>query len=89
MQAARTASQTAQQNQQVANQAVQAGAREAQRLASAVPIEGYDELNVGEIVARLESLSAEELEKVLQYEQNNKNLSTLIDQINEKSDNAS
>ncbi len=88
-QSAETASQTAQQNQQAANQAVRAGAREAERLASAVPIEGYDELNVGEIVARLDSLSAEELEQVRQYEQSNKNRSTLIEQINDRSNSAS
>jgi len=84
-QAAQTANQTAQQNQQAANQAVQEGAREAQRLAEAVPIQGYDELNVGEIGAQLDSLSAEELEQVREYEQSNKNRSTLIEQIKERS----
>ena len=54
-----------------------------------MPIAGYDELNVGEIVAQLDSLSAEELEQVRQYEQSNKNRSTLIKQINERSGNAS
>ena len=47
-----------------------------------VPIEGYDELNVEEIVAQLDSLSADELEKVGEYEQRNKNRSTLMEQIN-------
>ena len=42
-------------------------------------------MNVGEIVAQLDSLSAEELEQVREYEQSNKKRSTLIEQINERS----
>ncbi len=80
-QAAETANQTAQQNAE----SVQEGGRNIQRAISEVPIEGYDELNVGEIVARLDSLSANELGRVREYEQRNKNRSTLVDQINERS----
>ena len=41
-----------------------------------LPIEGYDELNVGEISDRLSSLSEEQLKKVRDYEKRNKNRST-------------
>ena len=61
----------------------------AERAIAEVPIQGYDELNVGEIAARLDSLSAEELEQVRKYEQRNKNRSTLIEQINDRSNSAS
>jgi hypothetical protein len=49
-----------------------------------VPIEGYDELNVGEISGRLDSLSEEELKKVRDYEKRNKNRDTLIEQLDRK-----
>jgi hypothetical protein len=49
-----------------------------------LPIEGYDELNVGEISGRLDSLSEEELKKVRDYEKRNKNRDTLIEQLDRK-----
>jgi hypothetical protein len=49
-----------------------------------LPIEGYDELNVGEISDRLDSLSEEELKKVCDYEKRNKNRDTLIEQFDRK-----
>ncbi len=49
-----------------------------------LPIENYDELNVSEISGKLDSLSAEELEKVKSYERRNKNRETLIGQIERK-----
>jgi hypothetical protein len=49
-----------------------------------LPIEGYDELNVGEISGRLDSLSEEELERVRDYEKRNKNRDTLIEQLDRK-----
>ena len=84
-QSAETANQTAQQN----GHSVHEGVSNVQRAIAEVPIEGYDELNVGEIVAQLDSLSAEKLEKVRKYEQSNKNRSTLIEQINDRSNSAS
>ena len=42
------------------------------------PIEGYDEMNVGEIIERLDSLSEAELRRTRNYEQGNKNRQTLI-----------
>ncbi len=51
---------------------------------SEVPIEGYDELNVGQISSRLDGLSDEELRRVREYEVQNKNRRTLLDQIDQK-----
>jgi CHAD domain-containing protein len=59
-------------------QIAQESAQIVQRASSEVPIEGYDELNVEEIVARLESLSEAELRRTRNYEQGNKNRQTLI-----------
>ena len=44
----------------------------------------YDELSVAEISKRLEGLSAEQLRKVREYEKNNKNRETMIEQIDRK-----
>ena len=44
----------------------------------------YDELTVEEISERLEGLSTDELEKVREYEKQNKNRETLIEQIERK-----
>jgi hypothetical protein len=49
-----------------------------------VPIEGYDEMNVGEISGRLDSLSEEELKRVRDYEKRNKNRDTLVEQLDRK-----
>jgi CHAD domain-containing protein len=65
-------------------QIAQESAQIVQRASSEVPIEGYDELNVEEIVARLEGLSDEELGRVREYERRNKNRTTLLEQIDSK-----
>jgi hypothetical protein len=49
-----------------------------------VPIQDYDNLNVGEIVEQLDNLSADELQKVRAYEEQNKNRDTLLEQIDRK-----
>ena len=77
-QAAQTANQTAQQNAE----SVHEGVSNVQRAIAEVPIQGYDELNVVEVTAQLDSLSAEELERIREYEQRNKNRSTLLEEIN-------
>ena len=41
----------------------------------------YDELSVAEVSKRLEGLSADELKKVREFEKQNKNRETLIEQI--------
>src|SRR5215218_9414435 len=65
-------------------QSAQESARIVQRAASEVPIEGYDELNVEEIVARLEGLSGEEVGRVREYERRTKNRATLLEQIDRR-----
>src|SRR5918994_1885978 len=65
-------------------QIAQESARIVQRAASEVPIEGYDELNVEEVVARLEGLSDEELGRVREYERGNRNRATLLEQIDRR-----
>jgi CHAD domain-containing protein len=62
-------------------QIAQESAQIVQRAASEVPIEGYDELNVEEIVARLEGLSDEEVGRVREYERRNKNRASLLEQL--------
>lgn len=63
------------------SEAGQEDAKAAQGAITGVQIEGYDELNVGEVVERLDNLSAEELQRVRAYEQRNKNRGTLLKQI--------
>ena len=53
------------------------------------PIEGYDELNVGEISEQLEDLSEEELKRVRDYERRNKGRDTLLEQLERKIEAAS
>src|SRR5215204_6151302 len=48
------------------------------------PIEGYDELNVEEVSARLDALSAEDLREVRDYEERNKNRETLLEQLDRR-----
>ena len=51
---------------------------------TATPIDGYDEMNVGEVSERLDGLSATELNKVREYEEHNKNRETLVEKIDRK-----
>jgi hypothetical protein len=46
-----------------------------------MPIPGYDEKSVGEITARLDTLTADQLERLKGYERRNKNRETLIREI--------
>jgi hypothetical protein len=48
------------------------------------PIAGYDELNVMEIADRLDGMSAVEIRTVREYEKQNKNRETLIEQFDRK-----
>src|ERR671920_126824 len=57
----------------------QEGLRDAQ-----FPIEGYDELTVEEVSARLGALSTEELREVRDYEERNKNRETVLEQLDRK-----
>ena len=48
------------------------------------PIEGYDELTVDEIAARLGPLSAEDLREVRDYEERNKVRETILEQLDRR-----
>src|SRR5688572_14272738 len=48
------------------------------------PIDGYDELTVEEVSARLDALSTEELREVRDYEERNKNRETVLEQLDRK-----
>jgi hypothetical protein len=56
----------------------------AARSTTGLPIAGYDEMNVAEISEELDSLSAEDLKLIRDYEKRNKNRETLIEQIDRK-----
>src|SRR5215204_4290711 len=49
-----------------------------------IPIEGYDELTVEEVSARLGSLSAEDLREVRDYEERNKKRETILEQLDRR-----
>jgi hypothetical protein len=48
------------------------------------PIEGYDELTVEEVSARLAALSAEDMREVRDYEERNKNRETILEQLDRR-----
>jgi hypothetical protein len=48
------------------------------------PIEGYDELTVEEVTARLDALSAEDLREVRDYEERTKNRETILEQLDRR-----
>jgi hypothetical protein len=48
------------------------------------PIEGYDELSVEEVSARLDALSAEDLREVRDYEERTKNRETVLEQLDRR-----
>jgi signal transduction histidine kinase len=48
------------------------------------PIEGYDELTVDEVTARLDGLSNEDLRVVRDYEERNKNRETVLEQLDRR-----
>ncbi len=74
--------QTARQGLRLAEEAIEQTERAAQKAdPNWLPIDNYDELNVSEVSGKLDDLSAEELEKVRDYEKRNKNRETLLGQI--------
>jgi hypothetical protein len=79
-----SANQSAQQAARGGEQVAQEGAPAAERVATGVPIQNYDNLNVGAIVEQLDNLSTEELKRVRAYEQHNKNRDTFLQQIDRR-----
>jgi hypothetical protein len=61
-----------------------AGAMRSAAETPALPITGYDEMNVEEVSKRLEELSAEELRLVRDYEERNKRRQTLLEEMDRK-----
>jgi hypothetical protein len=55
-----------------------------QKATSEVPIEGYDEMNVSEVAQQLDNLSADELQRVRDYERRNKDRETVLGQIDQR-----
>jgi hypothetical protein len=70
--------------------AVDATASGAERAAEAAafPIDGYDQMNVDEILGRLEGLSVEELQMVRDYEERGERRKTLLERMDSKIRNA-
>jgi len=56
---------------------------------AAFPIDGYDEMNVGEVSERLDGLSADELKRVRKYEKRNKDRGSLRKEMKQKIDTTS
>jgi hypothetical protein len=76
--------QNAQEGARAGEQFAREGALAAQKVATGVPIQDYDSLNVGEIVEQLDNLSADELQRVHAYEQQNKDRDSLLGQIDRR-----
>ncbi len=55
----------------------------------AFPVEGYDEMNVGEVSERLDGLSEAELKRVGKYEKDNKDRGTLRKEMEQKTETTS
>jgi hypothetical protein len=70
--------------------AVDATASGAERAAEAAafPIDGYDQMNVDEILGRLDGLSVEELQMVRDYEERGERRKTLLERMDSKIRNA-
>ncbi len=66
--------------------AAEVAAKDAQKNTetAAFPVDGYDEMNVGEVSERLDGLSANELKRVRKYEKDNKDRGSLRKEINQK-----
>jgi len=67
-------------------EATAVGAKDAQKNTETAtfPIEGYDEMDVGEVSERLDGLSVEELKRVRKYEKDNKNRRSIRKEMKQK-----
>ncbi len=80
-----TTEQTARQGLRLAEDAVEQTRQTARQAdPDRLPIEGYDDLNVSEVAAKLGGLTVAELRKVQAYEARNKDRETVIEQIDRK-----
>ncbi len=80
------AEKAAEETQKATEKATEKAAKSAQESTETgtFPIEGYDELNVGEVSERLDGLSVDELKRVRKYEKQNKNRGTLRKEMKQK-----
>ena len=71
---------------QETQKSTEVAAKDAQKSAgtASFPIDGYDEMNKGEVSERLEGLSAEELKRVRRYEKHNKDRGSLRKEMKQK-----
>jgi VCBS repeat-containing protein len=71
---------------EVTQEAIEIAAKDAQKNTETAtfPIEGYDEMNVGEVSERLDGLSVDELKRVGKYEKHNKNRRSLRKEMKQK-----
>jgi hypothetical protein len=83
-QEAESVNQSAQQAARGGEQVARSGAFAAQRIATGVPIQDYDNLNVGEIAEQLDNLAVDELQRVRDYEKQNKDRDGLLGQLDRK-----
>jgi hypothetical protein len=87
-----TAQQTAQDAQRAAWDTQKTTAEETARVIQTtapptngnLPIAGYEEKSVGEVTARLDTLTVDQLERLKDYERRNKNRETLIQEIDRR-----
>jgi hypothetical protein len=77
--ATETVAKSAQKNTEPASNGAQKNAETA-----TLPIDGYDDMNVGEVSERLKGLSTDELQRVRKYEKENKDRASLRKEIKQK-----
>ncbi len=84
--AAKSAQESTEPGAQETQKSTEVAARDAQESAgtASFPIEGYDEMNKGEVSERLDGLSAEELKRVRRYEKQNKDRGSLRKEMKQK-----
>jgi hypothetical protein len=84
--AAKSAQESTEPGAQETQKSTEVAARDAQESAgtASFPIEGYDEMNRGEVSERLDGLSAEELKRVRRYEKHNKDRGSLRKEMKQK-----
>ncbi len=81
----KVAEEAVEQTERVVEQTVEQTERMARQAdPTRLPIEGYDDLNVSEVSAKLDGLTTAELTKVEAYEKGNKNRETVREQIERK-----
>jgi hypothetical protein len=89
--AAKSAQKSAEPAAQETQKSTEIAAKDAQKNTetAAFPVEGYDEMNVGEVSERLDGLSEAELKRVGKYEKDNKDRGTLRKEMEQKTETTS